>query len=176
MNVKMSNSSGNGLPLPPVHYVVPVHYHPHHHQIGAITETKRTGIPTSTLGEAANDSKDSLVPPPLRGRAIPPPPSYAQPINVPDVMPSSSPPGHVDGHADATTCWTYDDQYQKMLTFTASSPNREIGGDLFGRWDRNGQPIIEYVLGPGESVNRSTQMLRKRMTHSMHECDVLINI
>jgi hypothetical protein len=43
----------------------------------------------------------------------------------------------------------HDDQYEKMKRWIESSPNREIGGDLFGRWDTNGQPIIEYVLGPG---------------------------
>jgi hypothetical protein len=34
-------------------------------------------------------------------------------------------------------------------------PDIETGGDFFGFWSKTGEPVIQYVLGPGEQTSRS---------------------
>ncbi|HEX3716483.1 MAG TPA: hypothetical protein VH595_00825 [Verrucomicrobiae bacterium] len=34
--------------------------------------------------------------------------------------------------------------------------NTETGGDFFGFWSRDGNPVIQYVLGPGERTTRTS--------------------
>jgi hypothetical protein len=42
------------------------------------------------------------------------------------------------------------DQFAKIRSIISTELWKEIGGDLFGRWDAHtGVPTVEYVLGPG---------------------------
>ncbi len=49
--------------------------------------------------------------------------------------------------------------YQSELDFITKCvldyPNLETGGDFFGSMTRSGNPIVEFVIGPGKQTNRS---------------------
>lgn len=49
--------------------------------------------------------------------------------------------------------------HQSELDFIARCvmdyPNIETGGDFFGFWNKKGNPVIQYVIGPGEKTKRS---------------------
>jgi hypothetical protein len=34
-------------------------------------------------------------------------------------------------------------------------PNVETGGDFFGFWSKEGNPRIQYVIGPGDGTSRT---------------------
>jgi hypothetical protein len=46
----------------------------------------------------------------------------------------------------------YEDELEIMARFATDYPSIETGGDLFGFWTHTGSPMIEYVLGPGETA------------------------
>jgi len=46
----------------------------------------------------------------------------------------------------------YEGELEIMARFAADYPSIETGGDLFGFWTHTGSPMIEYVLGPGETA------------------------
>jgi hypothetical protein len=48
----------------------------------------------------------------------------------------------------------YEDQLAKIHSIIATELWKEIGGDLFGRWNEHGHPLVEYVLGPGYACYR----------------------
>jgi len=46
----------------------------------------------------------------------------------------------------------YESELEIMARFATDYPRIETGGDLFGFWTHTGSPVIEYVLGPGETA------------------------
>jgi hypothetical protein len=46
----------------------------------------------------------------------------------------------------------YEGELEIMARFVTDYPSIETGGDLFGFWTHTGSPVIEYVLGPGETA------------------------
>jgi hypothetical protein len=46
----------------------------------------------------------------------------------------------------------YEGELEIMACFVTDYPGIETGGDLFGFWTHTGSPMIEYVLGPGETA------------------------
>ena len=46
----------------------------------------------------------------------------------------------------------YQGELEILARFAADYPSIETGGDLFGFWTHTGSPMIEYVLGPGETA------------------------
>ncbi len=46
----------------------------------------------------------------------------------------------------------YEGELEIMARFVTDYPDIETGGDLFGFWTHTGSPMIEYVLGPGETA------------------------
>ena len=46
----------------------------------------------------------------------------------------------------------YEGELETMARFVTDYPSIETGGDLFGFWTHTGSPMIEYVLGPGETA------------------------
>jgi hypothetical protein len=46
----------------------------------------------------------------------------------------------------------YEGELEIMARFATDYPSIETGGDLFGFWTHTGSPVIEYVLGPGETA------------------------
>lgn len=46
----------------------------------------------------------------------------------------------------------YEGELETMARFVTDYPSIETGGDLFGFWTHTGSPVIEYVLGPGETA------------------------
>jgi hypothetical protein len=53
-------------------------------------------------------------------------------------------------HADKALI--YEGELEIMARFVTDYPSIETGGDLFGFWTHTGSPMIEYVLGPGETA------------------------
>ena len=50
----------------------------------------------------------------------------------------------------------YEGELDIMARFVADYPSIETGGDLFGFWTHTGSPMIEYVLGPGETADHKS--------------------
>lgn len=46
----------------------------------------------------------------------------------------------------------YEGELEIMARFVMDYPSIETGGDLFGFWTHTGSPMIEYVLGPGDTA------------------------
>lgn len=46
----------------------------------------------------------------------------------------------------------YEGELEVMSRFVTDYPRIETGGDLFGFWTHTGSPMVEYVLGPGETA------------------------
>jgi hypothetical protein len=47
--------------------------------------------------------------------------------------------------------------------------NLETGGDLFGYWDKNGNPVVQYATGPGKSTTRTGTSFFQDISY-LHEC------
>src|SRR5882724_11160421 len=49
--------------------------------------------------------------------------------------------------------------YQGELQFISECvlqyPDLETGGDFFGFWSKDGNPVIQYVIGPGDQTTRT---------------------
>ena len=44
---------------------------------------------------------------------------------------------------------------QEIQDFVLRYPNIETGGDLFGLWRANGDPVVQLLIGPGENCRRT---------------------
>lgn len=49
----------------------------------------------------------------------------------------------------------YDSELKFISECVIHFPNIETGGDFFGFWSREGNPIIQYVIGPGEKITQT---------------------
>jgi hypothetical protein len=47
----------------------------------------------------------------------------------------------------------YEGELRVMARFVSDYPDAETGGDLFGFWTHTGSPVVEYVLGPGQTAD-----------------------
>ena len=45
----------------------------------------------------------------------------------------------------------YEAELNRIAAWVEAYPNLETGGDLFGFWTHSGAPVIQFVLGPGET-------------------------
>lgn len=67
----------------------------------------------------------------------------------------------------ATPVYYIASEQKRIAELVESSHDIEIGGDLFGVWDANGNPQIVYALGPGPKARGA--YLGSTKGHSMHD-------
>lgn len=68
--------------------------------------------------------------------------------------------------------------FQSELDFIASCvldyPNIETGGDFFGFWTKDGEPVVQYVLGPGKNTTRTETSFYQDISY-LKECGQYLN-
>lgn len=53
-------------------------------------------------------------------------------------------------------------------------PNIETGGDFFGFWTKDGNPVVQYVIGPGENTTRTETSFYQDIPY-LKKCGILLN-
>jgi len=68
--------------------------------------------------------------------------------------------------------------YQSELDFIAKCvldyPDEETGGDFFGFWNKDGFPVVQYVIGPGPKTTRSSISFYQDIQY-LKQCGALLN-
>jgi hypothetical protein len=68
--------------------------------------------------------------------------------------------------------------YQGELQFISECvveyPDLETGGDFFGFWSREGNPVIQYVLGPGNQTSRTGTSFFQDIEY-LRECGTVLH-
>ena len=47
-------------------------------------------------------------------------------------------------------------EFEQINDFVQAYPNIETGGDLFGLWKANGDPVVQLIIGPGQKCRRTS--------------------
>jgi len=55
----------------------------------------------------------------------------------------------------------YRSELEYISKVILSSPDQEIGGELFGLWTHSGAPVVMYVTGPGPHAQQSVAFFRQ---------------
>ncbi|MBL0047090.1 MAG: hypothetical protein IPP32_03225 [Bacteroidetes bacterium] len=68
--------------------------------------------------------------------------------------------------------------YQSELDFIARCvldyPDIETGGDFFGFWTKEGNPVVQYVIGPGKKTTRTSTSFYQDIDY-LKECGKFLN-
>lgn len=56
----------------------------------------------------------------------------------------------------AFTLCVYESEFKEIQQSVSLFENIETGGDLFGLWKRNGDPVVQLVTGPGQKCRRTS--------------------
>lgn len=62
---------------------------------------------------------------------------------------SSPPDGDLAHRTPVPEVLIYDNESLRITRFVHEYPSLETGGDLFGHWTHQGNPVVSFVLGPG---------------------------
>ncbi len=54
------------------------------------------------------------------------------------------------------TLHIFESELKEMKDFVSRYPNIETGGDLFGLWKANGDPVVQLIIGPGKNCRRTS--------------------
>ncbi|CAB4006418.1 Hypothetical predicted protein [Paramuricea clavata] len=50
----------------------------------------------------------------------------------------------------------FESEFKEITDFVSRYPNIETGGDLFGLWKANGDPVVQLIIGPGKNCRRTS--------------------
>ena len=50
----------------------------------------------------------------------------------------------------------FESEFREINDFVLRYPNIETGGDLFGLWKANGDPVVQLIIGPGKNCRRTS--------------------
>ena len=56
----------------------------------------------------------------------------------------------------AFTLRIFESEYKEIQTLVTKYENIETGGDLFGLWSRDSEPVVQLIIGPGERCRRTS--------------------
>ena len=56
----------------------------------------------------------------------------------------------------AFTLHIFESEVKEIERFVSKYPNIETGGDLFGLWKANGDPVVQLLIGPGQNCRRTS--------------------
>jgi hypothetical protein len=56
----------------------------------------------------------------------------------------------------AFTLHIFASEFKEIEEFVSKYPNIETGGDLFGLWKANGDPVVQLLIGPGQNCRRTS--------------------
>ena len=56
----------------------------------------------------------------------------------------------------AFTLHIFESELKEIERFVSKYPNIETGGDLFGLWKANGDPVVQLLIGPGRNCRRTS--------------------
>ena len=56
----------------------------------------------------------------------------------------------------AFTLHIFESEFKEIERFVSKYPNIETGGDLFGLWKANGDPVVQLLIGPGQNCRRTS--------------------
>ncbi|XP_028393443.1 uncharacterized protein LOC114517818 [Dendronephthya gigantea] len=54
------------------------------------------------------------------------------------------------------TLYMFESDYKGITDFVLGYTNIETGGDLFGLWKANGDPVVQLIIGPGQKSRRTS--------------------
>jgi len=68
----------------------------------------------------------------------------------------------------------YESELDFITRCVMDFPKLETGGDFFGLWTKEGYPVIQFVTGPGETVERTATHFNQDITY-LKQCGHFLN-
>ena len=68
----------------------------------------------------------------------------------------------------------YQSELDLISRFVMDYPDIETGGDLFGFWTKEGNPVVQYVIGPGKNTTRTAHSFYQDIDY-LKKCGNFLN-
>ena len=68
----------------------------------------------------------------------------------------------------------YESELDFIARWVVDYPDNETGGDFFGLWTKEGNPVIHYATGPGQKATQNTTSFFQDIDY-LRECGFLLN-
>lgn len=70
--------------------------------------------------------------------------------------------------------YIYESELEFISRCVLDYPHTETGGDFFGLWTKEGYPVIQYAIGPGDAAERTATHFNQEIEY-LRECGFLLN-
>jgi len=65
-------------------------------------------------------------------------------------------------------------ELELISRFVMDYPDSETGGDFFGAWTKNGEPIVQFITGPGKGTTRTSTSFYQDIDY-LKKCGSILN-